>query len=72
MLFEPTSIAVIGASTTKGKVGHDILKNLIEEKYAGEIYPINPKHDEILGKKAYKSVKDVAEDIELAVVVVPA
>ena len=72
MLFEPTSIAVIGASTTKGKVGHDILKNLIEEKYAGEIYPISPKHDEILGKKAYKSVKDVAEDIELAVVVVPA
>jgi acetyltransferase len=71
-LFEPTSIAVIGASATEGKVGHDILKNLIEEGFAGSIFPINPKSDEILGKKSYKSVKDVSEPIELAVVVVPA
>ena len=71
-LFEPKSIAVIGASATKGKVGHDILKNLIEEGYAGDIYPINPKHGEILGKKSYKSVKDIDGTIELAVVVVPA
>lgn len=71
-LFEPTSIAIIGASATEGKVGHDILKNLIEEGFAGNIYPINPKDKEILGKKAYASVKDIDADIELAVIVVPA
>ncbi|MDP7069443.1 MAG: CoA-binding protein, partial [Candidatus Peribacteraceae bacterium] len=71
-LFEPTSIAVVGASATEGKVGHDILNNLLTQGYSGSIYPINPKHDEILGTKAYKSVKDINEDIDLAIVVVPA
>ena len=71
-LFEPKSIAIVGASATEGKVGHDILKNLIEEKFAGDIYPINPKHEEILGKKSYKSVKDIEGEVELAVIVVPA
>ncbi|MDA0375800.1 MAG: acetate--CoA ligase family protein [bacterium] len=71
-LFEPTSIAVIGASSVEGKVGHDILKNLIEEGFIGPIYPINPKHDEILGKPAFASVKDVPGDIDLAVIVIPA
>lgn len=71
-LFEPTSIAVIGASSTEGKVGHDILKNLIEENFAGDIYPINPKHEEILGKPAFASVKNVPGDIDLAVIVIPA
>ena len=71
-LFEPKSIAIVGASAIEGKVGHDILKNLIEEKFAGDIYPINPKHEEILGKKSYKSVKDIEGEVELAVIVVPA
>ncbi|MDP6561355.1 MAG: acetate--CoA ligase family protein [Candidatus Peribacteraceae bacterium] len=71
-LFEPKSIAVIGASPTEGKVGHDVLKNLIDEGYGGDLFPINPKHEEVLGKKTYKSVKEVDEPIELAVIVVPA
>lgn len=71
-LFEPTSIAVIGASATEGKVGHDILKNLLTQGYEGAVFPVNPKHNEILGAKTYRSVKLIQEDVDLAVVVVPA
>ncbi|PIR52941.1 acyl-CoA synthetase [Candidatus Peregrinibacteria bacterium CG10_big_fil_rev_8_21_14_0_10_49_10] len=71
-LFEPKSIAVIGASASEEKVGHLILKNLIEEGFAGSLYPINPKEKEILGKTAYASIADVPEEVEMAVVVTPA
>jgi len=70
--FQPKSIAVIGASRTPGKVGYDILKNLVQYGYEGGIYPINPSADEILGKKSYASLGDVPGKIDLAVVVVPA
>ena len=69
-LFEPKSIAVIGASADEGSVGHDIFKNLRTQGYQGEVFPINPKRDEILGEKAYPSVKDVS--VDLAIIVVPA
>jgi acetyltransferase len=69
--FNPKSIAVIGASRTLGKVGYDVLKNLIQYGYKGAIYPINPEAPEILGLKAYPSILDVADEIGLAVVVVP-
>ena len=70
--FKPKSIAVIGASGTPGKVGYNVVKNIIESKYSGEIYPINPKVDEILGIKAYKSVADILEEIDIAIIVIPA
>ena len=70
--FEPRSVAVVGASREKGKVGHDVLKNLIEHGFRGDIYPINPKAEEILGLTCYPSVVDVPAEIDLAVVVVPA
>jgi acetate---CoA ligase (ADP-forming) len=70
--FNPKSIAVIGASRTPGKVGYDILKNLVQYGFEGGIYPINPGADEILGKKSFASLKDVPGKIDLAVVVVPA
>jgi acetyltransferase len=69
--FNPQTIAVIGASRTPGKVGHDILKNLIQYGYQGSIYPINPEAPEILGLKAYPSILDVPEKIGLAVIAVP-
>lgn len=69
--FSPKSIAVIGASRTPGKVGHDILKNIIQYGYQGAVYPINPEASEILGLKAYPSVLSVPGEIGLAVVVVP-
>jgi acetyltransferase len=71
-LFEPRSVAIVGASTKPGKVGHDILKNMLSSGYQGEVHPINPHAEEILGKKCYPSVLDVPGEIDLVVVVVPA
>lgn len=69
--FTPKSICVIGASAKQGKVGNTVLNNLIQSGFSGKIFPINPKADEILGYKVYKSVLDVPEDIEIAIFVIP-
>ena len=71
-IFKPESVAVIGASRTPGKVGHTLLRNLMECGYGGEIYPINPHADEILGVKCYPSVLEVPGDVDLAVIAIPA
>jgi acetyl coenzyme A synthetase (ADP forming)-like protein len=71
-LMRPNAVAVVGASAENGKIGNSVMKNLINGGYAGEIYPINPKADEILGKKAYKSVGDVPGEVDVAVFAVPA
>lgn len=71
-LFAPKSVAVIGASTVPGKLGHDILANLKNGGFPGPLYPVNPKADEILGLKVYKSVAETPAPPELAVVVIPA
>jgi len=70
--FNPNSVAVIGASREPGKVGYELLKNLQENGFPGNIYPVNPRATEILGLKAYGSVTDVPNQIGLAVIVVPA
>lgn len=69
--FRPRSIAVVGASREPEKVGHRIIKNLIEYGFKGHLFPINPKADEILGLKCYNSILDVPEPVDLAVIVVP-
>ena len=61
-IMRPDSVAVVGASAEDGKIGNSVMKNLINGGYKGDIYPIHPKADEILGYKAYKSVKDVPGD----------
>ncbi len=71
-LLRPKSIAVVGASTTPGKIGYTVLVNLQESKYKGKIYPINPQATEILGMKVYPSVLDVPGTIDAAVITVPA
>ena len=71
-VFRPRSVAVIGASTVPGKLGHDILHNLIHAGFSGPIYPINPKADEVLGLPAFKQIADVPSPPDLAVVVIPA
>ncbi|QYN36157.1 acetate--CoA ligase family protein [Pseudonocardia sp. DSM 110487] len=71
-MMRPNAVAVIGASAENGKIGNSVMKNLINGGYAGEIYPINPKADEILGKKAYKSIRDVPGEVDVAVFAVPA
>jgi acetyl coenzyme A synthetase (ADP forming)-like protein len=71
-LFNPRSVAIIGASRTPGKVGHVLTRNVLESGYPGDIIPINPNAEEILGLKAYPSVLDVPGEIDLAVVSIPA
>ena len=55
-LLEPSSVAVVGASSTPGKTGYIILKGMIDHGYKGRIYPINPKEPEILGLRAFQNV----------------
>lgn len=71
-IMRPRSIAVIGASTKEHTIGSDIMKRLLEYGYTGKIYPINPKDSEIHGLKAYSSVLDVADDIDMALIVINA
>ncbi len=74
-LFRPKSVAVVGASAQPGKIGYTVIKNLIDAKYIGKIYPINPKANEIkeiLGLKVYPTVADVPDTIDAAVITVPA
>jgi acetyltransferase len=70
--FTPKSVAVIGASSEPGKVGYDIVRNLKEASFHGEIYPVNPKAEVILELPVYKSVLDIPDPVDLAVIVVPA
>jgi acetyl coenzyme A synthetase (ADP forming)-like protein len=71
-IMKPDAVAVIGASAEEGKIGNSVMKNLINGGYQGTIYPINPSASEIMGRKAYKSVKDVPGDIDVAVFAIPA
>ncbi len=70
--FNPRSIAIIGASRSPRKVGYQILYNLLKCGYRGRIYPINPAADKILGLKVYPSILDVPDEVDLAVVAIPA
>jgi acetyltransferase len=72
--FRPGSVAVIGASTSPEKLGHAVLRNLVEGGYSdsgGKVFPINPSADEILGLRAFANVSEVEDDIDLAVIVIP-
>lgn len=71
-ILSPKSIAIVGASSTPGKIGYTVIKNLLESKYSGQIYPVNPKDDEILGLKNYKTIAEIPGPVDSAVIVVPA
>ena len=71
-LFKPEAIAIIGASSREKTVGNDVVKNLVTQGFAGEIYPINPKIDELYGLKVYHDIKDLDKKIDLVVVAIPA
>ncbi len=68
--FEPKSVAIIGASAKKGKIGYQILKNILECNV--KVYPINPKRNEILGVKCYRSIDEIEDEIDLAVIAIDA
>jgi acetyltransferase len=71
-LFTPASVAVIGATDRPGTVGRTVLENLLHGRFQGKVYAVNPKREEVLGLKAYKSVRDIPQPVDLVVVVTPA
>jgi len=71
-LFEPRAIAVIGASANPGKIGYRVVENILRSGYQGHLIPINPKGGEVLGLTAHRSLEEVEEPIDVAVIVIPA
>src|SRR5215216_6161107 len=71
-IFEPRSVAVIGASETAGSVGRTILWNLISSPFGGAVFPVNPTRSSVLGIRAYPNVAALPEMVDLAVIVTPA
>lgn len=69
-IFYPQSIAVVGASSEHNKVGYAVFRNLLD--FPGRLYPVNPKRQEILGRKVYRSITSITDDVDLAVIAVPA
>ncbi len=70
--FNPSGVAVIGASRTRGKVGYEVIRNVIECGYPGKVFPVNPNAKRIFGLTCYPSVEDIGETVDLAVITVPA
>ncbi|MCE7000866.1 bifunctional GNAT family N-acetyltransferase/acetate--CoA ligase family protein [Saccharothrix sp. S26] len=71
-LLHPRSVAVIGASTDQTKIGHAVLTHLLAADFAGPVYPVNAEHRSVRGVRAYPSVLEIPDDVDLAVVAVPA
>ena len=70
-IFSPKSVAVLGASTVQGKVGHDIFENILKGGYTGTLYPVNPKATSIHCIKAYPTLLDVPDSVDLAMIILP-
>lgn len=70
--FEPRSVAVIGATASPRKAGNDILLNILANGYAGDLYLVNPRGGQILGKKVYPTIADLPAGIDVAVIILPA
>ena len=70
-IFKPRNVAVVGASSTEGSVGHSVYRNLILGGFAGSVFPVNHKHRTVLNEPAYKKVSDIPKPVDLAVVVTP-
>jgi acetyl coenzyme A synthetase (ADP forming)-like protein len=71
-VMDPKAVAVVGASAEEGKIGNSVMKNLVNGGYRGEIYPVNPKVDEITGRKAYRSVAEIPGQVDVAIFAIPA
>jgi acyl-CoA synthetase (NDP forming)/GNAT superfamily N-acetyltransferase len=71
-VLHPTSVAVIGASTDPSKIGHAVLSNLLRGNFTGPVFPVNPDARSVRGVRAYASVTDIPDEVDLAVVAVPA
>ncbi len=70
-IFAPTSLAVVGASTAPGKVGHDIFVNILKGGYTGTLYPVNPKARSVASVHAYSTILDIPDEVDLAMIILP-
>jgi acetyltransferase len=70
-IFSPNSVAVVGASTSPGKVGHDIFVNILKGGFQGTLYPVNPKAKSIASVRAYATIADLPEPPDLAMIILP-
>ncbi len=70
-LLQPKAVAVIGASRQPGTAGHEVFRSLMEHRFEGPVYPVNPSAPHVLSTRAYADVRDVPDDVDLAVVAVP-
>ncbi len=71
VFFSPKTVAVIGATENPGSVGRTVLWNLVTSPFGGTVYPVNPKRPSVLGVKAYASISDIPEPVDLAVIITP-
>ncbi|MXY36275.1 MAG: hypothetical protein F4Y54_05805, partial [Dehalococcoidia bacterium] len=71
-LFSPRAVAVVGASTNADSPGHDYVRALREFGFEGEVYPINPRADEVAGYRAYPALGDVPGAVDLVICCIPA
>ncbi len=71
-IFKPRSVAVLGASNREGSVGRALFANILFNGYTGVVYPVNPKAKSVLGVKTFPSILDIEDEIDLAILIVPA
>jgi len=71
VIFSPQTVAVLGASTTPGKVGHDIFANILRGGFTGTLYPVNPHARSVLSVRAYPSLLEIQDDVDLAIIILP-
>ncbi len=71
LFFKPKSVAIVGASGSPGKLGYVIVNNIANSDFAGQVYPVNPKSDEILGYKVYKSITEIPGEVDLVITALP-
>jgi acetyltransferase len=70
-IFSPVSVAVVGASTSPGKVGHDIFENILRGGFTGTLYPVNPSAKSVLSVRAYPSITEIPDAVDLAMIILP-
>lgn len=71
-VFAPKSVAVVGASPTPNKIGNVVIKNFLDSKFPGKVYPVNPKHDNMLGLKCYPQVSNIPGSVDCVIIATPA
>ena len=71
-VFEPQSVAVVGASDREGSVGGQVLRNIRDSGFQGDIYLVNPKHGEVQGLKSYASISAIDHPVDLVIIAIPA